>query len=36
VREMQNNFPVMANRRIRKRFIVGEENKFICSLNAEG
>lgn len=36
VKEIQNNFHVMTNRRIRKRFIAGEENKFICSLNAEG
>lgn len=34
---MQNkNFHVMVNRRVRKRFTAGEENEFICSLNAEG
>lgn len=37
IRKMQNkNFCVMVNRRVRKRFTAGEENEFICSLNAEG
>lgn len=37
IREMQNkNFRVMVKRRVKKRFMAGEENEFVRSLNAEG